>query len=163
MPGCKGDQRAHHFVHHAPTSCAGAYESALHKLAKQLIADRRLVTTPAIVARHGSAWADLAEGEPGTVSIARAIEVCPFALPLLLDGCSEPLGYGHDRTGPLAARAYAIEAFCWQDTPGALAALEPFRAVADRRIAEAKRKFAETWGSPLSPEHRRPIPEQWRV
>lgn len=59
-PGCKGelvahkgDERAHHFVHHAPTSCAAAYESALHKLAKQLIADRGLVTTPAIVARHG--------------------------------------------------------------------------------------------------------------
>lgn len=110
------------------------------------------------------AWADLAEGEPGTVSIARAIEVCPFALPLLLDGCHEPSGYGDDRNGPLAARAYAIEAFfSWQDTPGALDALKPFRAVADRRIAEAKRKCAETWGGALSPEHRPPIPEQWRV
>ncbi|CAO3358000.1 antitoxin Xre/MbcA/ParS toxin-binding domain-containing protein [Azospirillum melinis] len=59
-PGCKGvlvahkgEERAHHFVHHAPSSCTGAYESALHKLAKQLISERGLITTPAIVARHG--------------------------------------------------------------------------------------------------------------
>lgn len=110
------------------------------------------------------AWADLAEGKSGTVSIAQAIEACPFALPLLLDGCDEPPGFGHDRSGPRAAGCYVFEALpSWLDTPGALAALEPFRVVADQQIAAAKRRFAELWGSALSREQRRPIPEEWRA
>lgn len=135
---------------------------------KDAIAQERL-----IVAHNGQPdcwtawtlpWADLAEGKPGTVSIARAIEACPFALPLLLDGCDEPPGFGHDRNGPRAAGCYVFEALpFWQVIPGAMAALEPFRTVAKQQIAEAKRKFAEMWGSARPPELRRPIPDEWRV
>ncbi|WP_119681459.1 competence protein CoiA family protein [Indioceanicola profundi] len=59
-PGCgtplvarMGRQRAAHFAHHAPTSCTGAYETMLHLLAKQVIAERRLVMLPPVQAGHG--------------------------------------------------------------------------------------------------------------
>lgn len=47
-PGCggrlvahKGERKEHHFQHHSSAPCAGAFESALHKLAKQIL-DREL-------------------------------------------------------------------------------------------------------------------------
>jgi len=110
------------------------------------------------------AWAALAERKPGTVAIAEAIEACPFALPLLLDGGEEVDMLGNDRTGPKAAASYVAEARgAWLRTPGALAALEPFRAVAISAIIEAKRRFAANWGAALALDRRRPIPQEWRM
>lgn len=58
----KGQERRHHFAHEAEeggdgkegsASCAGAAETMLHKMAKQIIADARGIWLPALVARHG--------------------------------------------------------------------------------------------------------------
>lgn len=62
-PGCgapvvarKGDNRAAHFGHRsgaAGQTCAGAYETMLHRLAKQVIADQGALGLPSVVAAHG--------------------------------------------------------------------------------------------------------------
>ena len=49
----KGQQLEHHFAHHSLAACATALESALHKLAKQVIADHRRVGLPAVEAVVG--------------------------------------------------------------------------------------------------------------
>lgn len=48
----KGEDLAHHFAHYAVTNCSGGTESALHKLAKQVIAEHGVVATPAVKAQH---------------------------------------------------------------------------------------------------------------
>src|SRR5690606_16981536 len=69
-PGCdrrlsahKGDVLAHHFAHHDPTNCSGGRETALHKLAKQVIAEQGLVALPPVVAKHGDNERLLADGK----------------------------------------------------------------------------------------------------
>lgn len=49
----KGHVIRHHFAHEADGACAGAVESMLHKLAKQIIADAQGVQLPAAVAVFG--------------------------------------------------------------------------------------------------------------
>lgn len=49
----KGRQLEHHFAHHSSVACANALESALHKLAKQVIADHRKVGLPPVEAVVG--------------------------------------------------------------------------------------------------------------
>lgn len=49
----KGALREKHFAHHSSAACAKALESALHKLAKQVIADHRKVGLPAVEAVVG--------------------------------------------------------------------------------------------------------------
>jgi hypothetical protein len=49
----KGQQLEHHFAHRSSAACAKALESALHKLAKQVIADHRRVGLPAVEAVVG--------------------------------------------------------------------------------------------------------------
>ncbi|KAA1053224.1 hypothetical protein [Azospirillum argentinense] len=110
------------------------------------------------------AWAELAQRKQSTVAIAEAIEACPFALLLLLDGGEEVDRDGHDRTGPRAAACYVAEArHAWLVPPGALTALEPFRAVAISATIEAKRQFAANCGAARPPDQRRPIPPEWRM
>lgn len=110
------------------------------------------------------AWADLAQGGGGTVAIAEALDACPFALPLLLDGGEEVPLMGHDGTGPRAAQCYVAETrHVWLGTPGALAALKPFRPVAVDRIEAAKRRFAANWGAALPPDRPKPVPLEWRL
>ena len=48
----KGAVKVAHFAHHADRSCANALETMLHRLAKQVIADRLEVALPAVQA-HG--------------------------------------------------------------------------------------------------------------
>jgi Competence protein CoiA-like family/Protein of unknown function (DUF2384) len=43
----KGNVNVHHFAHESDATCAGGFETAVHKAAKQIIADRRAVTIPA--------------------------------------------------------------------------------------------------------------------
>jgi hypothetical protein len=58
-PACKADLVArkgrteHHFAHHANKSCVHAYETAIHKRAKQVIEENRQVGLPAVVAVVG--------------------------------------------------------------------------------------------------------------
>lgn len=60
-PGCgaaliarKGDVNEHHFGHSSAAECAHALESALHKLAKEVLHERREILLPAVGAdRHG--------------------------------------------------------------------------------------------------------------
>lgn len=59
-PGCgallvakKGELRVHHFAHASGASCSGAFETAIHKLAKQVIAERGELLLPPIIAKCG--------------------------------------------------------------------------------------------------------------
>lgn len=49
----KGKVKVHHFAHHADRACAGAWESTLHLLAKEVIAAARSISLPQAVAVHG--------------------------------------------------------------------------------------------------------------
>jgi hypothetical protein len=49
----QGDVLVHHFAHEADAGCKGAFESMVHKLAKQVIADAGAVVVPPLVAQHG--------------------------------------------------------------------------------------------------------------
>lgn len=53
----KGPIKTHHFAHHADRACVSAYETMLHMLAKQVIADQKQVMLPRVVAEYK----DLAE------------------------------------------------------------------------------------------------------
>lgn len=48
----KGDVRAFHFAHEGDGSCQGAYESMVHRLAKDIIADDHGLTIPKVEARY---------------------------------------------------------------------------------------------------------------
>jgi hypothetical protein len=48
----KGSARVHHFGHQASFSCAGAPETALHKLAKEIISEQRRLVVPEVTARY---------------------------------------------------------------------------------------------------------------
>ncbi|WP_437567693.1 hypothetical protein [Sorangium sp. So ce542] len=48
----KGTKKAHHFAHHSIRDCVEAYETMLHLLAKQVIAERKLVMLPAVQAEY---------------------------------------------------------------------------------------------------------------
>ena len=59
-PGCgaplvarRGGRRAAHFAHAARRACAAAYETVLHRLAKQLIAGGGALDLPEVAAEHG--------------------------------------------------------------------------------------------------------------
>lgn len=59
-PGCgarlsahKGTEVEHHFAHEGKKSCTGAYETMLHKVAKQVLLERGVVKTPAVIAVAG--------------------------------------------------------------------------------------------------------------
>ena len=49
----KGNQLAHHFAHDASASCHNAPETALHRLAKQIIKDHLSIQLPEVKATHG--------------------------------------------------------------------------------------------------------------
>jgi hypothetical protein len=51
----KGKLKRHHFGHHADHACSGAFETALHEFAKQVLADSRMLWLPPLIARHGQA------------------------------------------------------------------------------------------------------------
>ena len=51
----KGAVRVAHFAHHSDHACATAYETMLHRMAKQVIADRLQVGLPAVVSEVGDA------------------------------------------------------------------------------------------------------------
>jgi hypothetical protein len=48
----KGQIKAHHFAHYSDRACVSAYETMLHLLAKQVIADRKHVMLPRVVAEY---------------------------------------------------------------------------------------------------------------
>lgn len=49
----KGQKTQHHFAHRATRLCKGAFETMLHKLAKQVLLERGKVKTPAVIAQVG--------------------------------------------------------------------------------------------------------------
>ena len=61
-PGCgarlvartRGKQMQPHFAHYSSAECATAYETALHKLAKEVIAEHKRVKLPAVIASYDS-------------------------------------------------------------------------------------------------------------
>jgi hypothetical protein len=48
----QGDVKRWHFAHEADANCAGAFESMVHRLAKQIIADHGVVHVPALIGFH---------------------------------------------------------------------------------------------------------------
>ena len=60
----KGDKREHHFAHHGDTECSTACESALHLMAKQILASRRELFIP-----------DEAGGDGGAVREYTAVQL----------------------------------------------------------------------------------------
>jgi hypothetical protein len=69
-PGCgtplvarKGKVIAHHFAHHVNRACAGAWETTLHLLAKQVVAEAQEIRLPAAVAQVGEVRRDVADAK----------------------------------------------------------------------------------------------------
>jgi hypothetical protein len=50
----KSGKRAQNFAHRAIVECVGAYETMLHRVSKQIIADNRWVRTPDVIAVHAN-------------------------------------------------------------------------------------------------------------
>lgn len=82
-PGCggrlvahKGKRKEHHFQHHASAPCAGAFESALHKLAKQILDSELRLTLPVI--DYGEGTDRVIESEGGVFEFDRAELEVPF-------------------------------------------------------------------------------------
>lgn len=48
----RGEVRLPHFAHNSTAECVGAYETTLHKLAKQIIADRMEIYLPEVTYEH---------------------------------------------------------------------------------------------------------------
>ncbi len=48
----KGNIKQHHFAHHATTECRHAYESAIHKLAKEILYERKHIKLPEAKAEY---------------------------------------------------------------------------------------------------------------
>ncbi|MBK9260233.1 MAG: DUF2384 domain-containing protein [Polyangiaceae bacterium] len=48
----KGPIKTHHFAHHSDRNCVAAYETMLHMLGKQVIADQKQVMLPPVVAKY---------------------------------------------------------------------------------------------------------------
>jgi hypothetical protein len=63
----QGKIKAHHFAHYSDRACVFAYETMLHLLAKQVIADRKEVLLPPVVARHKNLEMDI-----------RGATICPL-------------------------------------------------------------------------------------
>ena len=57
----QGDVYAHHFAHEASGACATAYETILHQLAKQIVAEAGGVTLPSVEASYAGLRKRLAE------------------------------------------------------------------------------------------------------
>ncbi|MBO9462474.1 antitoxin Xre/MbcA/ParS toxin-binding domain-containing protein [Labrenzia sp. R5_0] len=60
-----------HFAHHTLTECAGAPETALHKLAKQIIAESKTLLVPKRIAAFGSNIETLSEAKEVALDSAR--------------------------------------------------------------------------------------------
>lgn len=83
-PGCggrlvahKGERKEHHFQHHSSAPCVGAFETALHKLAKQIL-DRELRLTLPMVG-YGEGDDRVIESLGGVFEFDRAELEVPFA------------------------------------------------------------------------------------
>lgn len=50
----KGEIKLHHFAHHASLDCSGGFETAVHRMAKQIVSDRLCLNLPDVIARAGS-------------------------------------------------------------------------------------------------------------
>lgn len=66
-PGCggrlvarKGAQKVHHFAHHVDRACVGAWETTLHRLAKEIVIKAREILLPKAVAEVGDLREDVA-------------------------------------------------------------------------------------------------------
>ncbi len=83
-PGCagrlvarKGTVKEHHFAHHGTPPCGGSYETALHKLAKQILNRELRLMLPEIAAGAGSER--VVEREGGVFTFERAELEVAFA------------------------------------------------------------------------------------
>lgn len=93
----KGDILVHHFAHQSDAECKGAVESALHKMSKQILADRRQVRIPDAIAIYGTTkrWlsgprtyvAEMARLEPSFGGIRPDVFFEGGGVPLAIEVC----------------------------------------------------------------------------
>lgn len=71
-----GARKEHHFQHHARAACSGAYESALHKLAKQILDRELFLVVPPVT--FGDGEDEVVESKGGRFAFDRAELEIPF-------------------------------------------------------------------------------------
>lgn len=74
----KGGVVAHYFAHHVDRACAGAWETALHLLAKQVVSEAREIVLPEAVAEAG--------GKRRRIAAARAFSYDSAEIEVDMDG-----------------------------------------------------------------------------
>lgn len=110
------------------------------------------------------AWVAQCEGDLDfEATIQKALTVCPFVLPLLIDGLSSRKPDSCDSDGPQMAVSYVHEVRDYWGQSANLRALLPWKMKADKLIRQAKIDFGASWGSALPVDQRRPVPEHWRL
>lgn len=57
----KGELKTHHFAHHVDRACVKAWETTLHRLAKEVVSDEREIQLPAAVAQVGEQRREIAD------------------------------------------------------------------------------------------------------
>jgi hypothetical protein len=105
----QGDQLAHHFAHGSGAACQGAYESMVHRLAKQVIADEAELRVPALIATH--------MGATETVIPSRRLQVMDVRLEVWQQG------FRPDVIAHFGDRELAIEIYYTHRCPPAKVAL----------------------------------------
>jgi len=143
-PGCgapllarRGGRRAAHFAHATRRACAAAYETVLHRLAKQLVAGGAALHLPAVMAEH--------DGRRRLVRPAATVRPEAATLEPGLDGLRP------DILATVAGQALLVEvAVTHPCGPGKLALIR------ERRLAAVERGTRRGGTNPARPRRRRP-------
>lgn len=96
------------------------------------------------------AWAAMEDGGNGDAEVRAAIDACPHALPLLLDGIEgEQIPSRHDWNGRKAALHYVADMRdAWLTSDGLLEALQSYRGLAEARVQQLE-EAAESCTAPV--------------
>jgi len=109
-------------------------------------------------------WVAQCEGGQGLEeTVQEALMVCPFVVPLLIDGLNGREPDSSDSDGPLMAMSYVHEVRDYWEMSASIQALLPWKMKAEELIRQEKIDFAANWGRALPIDLRRPVPEHWRV
>lgn len=92
-PHCKGElvaknggnRKVHHFAHANGSDCIGAIESALHKMAKDILQEQRLIMLPPV--QQGGIGKQMAFGKIEVEVFAKELSLRPDCIGYTEDGC----------------------------------------------------------------------------
>ena len=92
-PHCKGElvaknggnRKVHHFAHANGNDCIGAIESALHKMAKDILQEHRLIMLPPV--QQGGIGKQIAFGKIEVEVFAKELSLRPDCIGYTEDGC----------------------------------------------------------------------------